>query len=760
MPLSLPSTPTSSATLAREDWLPLSVAAPMMGMHEDHASRKCREEWSPRGNARKEGGAWQVRVAAFPRLIRLAVERTEKGSSTVIERLRNAPADKRIEAGRKVDAVARFRRWREQPGIRVSAHLPAFLQVLAKDVGLARISRSRLFAWNDLCGDTERDREGCIAALLDTRGRPRAETSGGGVAESVGQAAWDLFVSLYLDSRQPPLAKCFRTVRDVARFEHAGDPAWSWPTSMRRIHELAAKRIDPETLCYAREGEAAWKARFKTPLDQHPDAFAAGECWESDHTPLDIFARVRRAATPEDGAMWRQCRPQVTMWRDRRTRRIMGWHIAPAGDSGTIRAALLHALRDPDVSVPRIAWIDNGKDFEAAAIGGRTKAQRRKGETSPDDYARGVLVQLGIEAHFSVKHNPNGKARIERGFGFMHTDFCRDFATWCGSRPGQRDREALKAATSELMALPTIDELDAQLGEWVAYCNARTDHSIQDLDDAEVGRRLSSDEYYARHAVKRRLVDRDALRLLEQVFDRPRRVHKTGIGVVVGGRTVRYGAGARGLVPQLQPLVGSKVAVFVSYDPNDVRQISVWDHQFRLICIAPQNELCGGITGGAHAVTRADMKAAHDMQRTARKRVKAKVDIASLALTAPEHAHRIARERAVAETRERVRRDPDITGAGAANHDAPLALVRTPLDGQAKAVEAAELRQAVGAEFDAQDDGFGAGGFSLTDLEFDDDADDGDTDTDGDGSFLAELGCGDDGDDAYAPLSILGGLDA
>jgi putative transposon-encoded protein len=86
------------------------------------------------------------------------------------------------------------------------------------------------------------------------------------------------------------------------------------------------------------------------------------------------------------------------------------------------------------------------------------------------------------------------------------------------------------------------------------------------------------------------MVDRDALRILEHVFDAPRVVHKHGISVTIAGRVVRFGAGARGRMPELDRFVGSKDKVIVSYDASaggDTRTVSVWTTDFRFLCIAP-----------------------------------------------------------------------------------------------------------------------------------------------------------------------------
>lgn len=686
---------SSRAPLAQRDWLPLEDVARAMGMNAGHARRKCADEWEPAGNAKKDAsGSWTIHRRISPRLIHLEAEAATGAS--IAELLRTTPAAKLRVASQKAEAVRSFRAWRMRDDVRVDAHWDAFARSLFASTGMEPVGLRQMRALDERC-PASHDHDGMIAALLDRRGRPKEDGAGaGGGALTTGQEAWDAFLDLYLRNGKWSIAKCWRSVQALAA-QHADratgeiPPAWSWP-SVRRIHQLVQERIDPGTRCLARQGQQAWDRTHATPIDQDPNAFAAGECWESDHTPFDLFVRVRlRPAPGSTELVWRAIRPRLTAWMDRRTRRLMGWHIDEEGSSGTIRAALLHALRDEHTSVPAIAWLDNGKDFVSAALHGRTNRERHKDENSA---ARGVLSLLGIEAHFGLAHNPNAKARIERFFGTMHRDFDVEFASWCGARPGERDPDAVRAAHKDVMSLPTLDDLRERFAAWAEAYNHRDAHAIDDLIDEDLGRRISPEQYYQRHALRRPLVDRSSLRLLEQAFDRPRKVLRTGISVTIGGRTVRYGAGVGCMMPELEPLVGTDARVIVSYDPSgggDTRQVTVWTQDYRLICIAPENER----TGGVHPVTSGDRKVAFDAKRAQRRRAKAKVDVAALALTDAQYAAKVARERAVASTQEQIHRDGL---ADAPSAQAPLTLVRTPLDGQANALERAELRQAVGAE--------------------------------------------------------------
>ncbi len=146
---------------------------------------------------------------------------------------------------------------------------------------------------------------------------------------------------------------------------------------------------------------------FQTPIHQNPEAFQAGECWEADHTCLDFFVRVQR------GGKWTHDRPWLTCWMDRRSRRIVGWHIGFTPDSNAIRAAILNALHDEAVSDPRLR-----RDGQRQGL--RVRSDRRTScPASQHEQGRprgvragmgGLLGQPGIEAHFNVPYNKDGKA--------------------------------------------------------------------------------------------------------------------------------------------------------------------------------------------------------------------------------------------------------------------------------------------------------------------------------------------------------------
>lgn len=660
----------------RTAWVPLHEAAALMGVSAGQLRRRCGTELEARGQARriKVGSrvVWHVAASVSPRLVRAGVERMG-GAGTVVSSVNQllsvSTDDQRDKAQTKLAILLAFRAAKGRDGF----NLDSFRARMEREHGWCP-GRACLYKWHDLCPPSD-DRAGCLAALLDTRGRPK------GSADSCSDAAWEAFCKSYLTMQQWSVAKCHRAVQALAD-EHG----WAWP-SVDTVHAMVKARLEPAVICLAREGQDAWSRKFKAPLSQDPDAYAPGECWESDHVTLDFEIRVQRG----DG--WARTRPQLTTWFDRRTRRVMGWEISEQGNEGTIRRALLNALRDPAVSIPEQVVIDNGKDFCARSIGGVTKQARRT--MSGDEQreiertATGILNLLKIRVHFAMPYNHDGKSRIEKWHRFVHEDFDCEFASYVGNRPGMVDRRSMPEETKDVLNLPTLEDARRRFGDWVEWYNHRSEHNIDDLRDPHTRERLSPASFYDRHLpTKITLQDPTALYLLENVVSTPLKVGKRGIGFKIAGRTMYYGEHA----VFLERLAGSDARVYVGHDPEDITSVRVWDENLKLLGIAEANGYYGGET-----VTRAHLKAGLKAQREQKRRVREKIDLVALTAQPPELAAMAKRKADIGKEKARAcehdrTRDPN---------DLPnLRMVGTPLDGQADQVAKAEQRKAAGAEHD------------------------------------------------------------
>ena len=660
----------------QREWVAIDEAAKLLGCNEGNLRRKCSDQLQEQGQAKKilVGGVhkWHIHTIYSPRLRRKAIETDESGNSELQELLRTTSAAKLKRAQTDALIVKEFRAFKMSHSTDAVTLAPFIKSQKAKHGRCP--GRSRLFEMDKLCPATD-DHDGLVYALIDRRGRPSGD------ANAVSDLAWSVFCDLYLTPQQWSIAKCWRTVRAKAETE-----GWAWP-SLSRVKQLKRDRLDPSMCTLRREGRDAWNKKHLAPMEQDPNAWDVGQCWESDHSVLDLHCRVIR------GNRWVRTRPQLTAWLDRRTRLLVGWQITDQGNQYSIRSALLNALKTDGISAPEIVWIDNGKDFMARSIGGMTKSQRRVATRDEQELAEqsstGLLGMLGITPHFARAYNHNGKARIERFFGTVHNEFDKEFKSYAGYRPGMLDKLDHQATQKDVIALPTLDEVRARFDHFASGYNSRSEHSIDDLRDPDTLDRLSPIQFYDRYLPVMRAIQHEQLTLLEPVWSTPLKVHKWGVSLRIDGHTIRYGE----LEPELEPLVGTEHRVYISYDPEDMGQVNIWDSDFRFICTAMQNGRYGGLVNDR--VSREDLKAGFNKRKKAIKRVNERLDVVTTTLSDAELLSRASRDREIGETQAKLaefdrNRDP---------HDMPsLRLVNPRISADPQEVEQNRMRKAAGAE--------------------------------------------------------------
>lgn len=678
------SNPASIELRRENDWIPISEAAELLEVSVRHLRRLCSDDLSSRGLARKtniNGGlTWQINNAFDKRLRN--IRRDVAGRITPIPTstraagvdLSDVPAAKRAAAANKVQAVRMFRAWKARSGVVVRRDLPAFIEQAGKQVGF-RFSKTRLYEWDKLCPDL-RDTgsfDAAVGMLLDQRG---------GKAEKAQPSAeaWALFERLYLAPQQRDVAYCWRVVKSQAR-----EKDWTWP-ALRTVQLLVKERITQSRADMHRLGKTEWARRHKAPMVLHSDAYGAGQRWDSDHSRLDFVIRVPHQAG------WRPHRAWVTSWIDWRTRCVVGWHVGLSANSDTIRESLRMAVKE--FGVPEIAWLDNGKDFQSAAITGSTKSERRKWRSEGKDWREeapaGLLHMLGIDPHFAHEYNSNGKARKERWYDCMHRWFCKQFDSYIGSGSWDVDEAHVKKKFKDVMSLPTLEEVRERLPDLIAYNNTRSDHRMDDLVDTATGELLCPLAALNAWCPTIRRVDDRALGLLSKRWSKPLRVTKLGVGLRIAGRTVHYGS----TMMELEPFRGRKDAwVYVTVDPEDTSKVHIFDKHFNPVCCAYENE-----SFGPNRISQEARRRAHQLRKDQARRANQRTDHGLMTLNDAELAMkeqgRLDAEVAMSKLREQ---GVDIT-------DAPIGLVRTPVDGASDHVEQQEMRQAVGAEHEPYDD--------------------------------------------------------
>jgi putative transposase len=205
----------------------------------------------------------------------------------------------------------------------------------------------------------------------------------------------------------------------------------------------------------ARHGANAAERIFRS-SNQTIEKFAFNECWEMDHTVLDVIV-VDKATGLSLG------RPRITIAIEYVTRAIVGFDI---GFGGMSSQAVLNCLRHgitpktylkekyPDVKgtwpchgYPSILKVDNGMEFHSSALSD-------------------ACFELGIELQFCPVRSPWFKGRVERRFGILNLNALT-------SMPGATGTDLQRRKDLEKGNLPVIDLelMNTLLHIWIVDIN-------------------------------------------------------------------------------------------------------------------------------------------------------------------------------------------------------------------------------------------------------------------------------------------------
>lgn len=181
------------------------------------------------------------------------------------------------------------------------------------------------------------------------------------------------------------------------------------------------KRIPEREVCFAREGEKEYNAKFAPTITRTYDDLLINEYWVGDGHTLAIW-------TPEDG---RVSRYTLSAWMDMRSRAIVGWSIAKNSNSQVIASALRSGIMRH--GLPGTCYMDNGLDYKSGFLNASDK------EEFFDGYV-GVFTSLGIDTSFAIPYNAKAKP-IERFFRTFSDKLSRYIPGFCGESIEERPHD-------------------------------------------------------------------------------------------------------------------------------------------------------------------------------------------------------------------------------------------------------------------------------------------------------------------------------
>lgn len=178
------------------------------------------------------------------------------------------------------------------------------------------------------------------------------------------------------------------------------DPTPSYPTFLRAIQQRGGYEV-----LAAREGAREAERRYRS-SGKNTENYGFNECWEIDHTVLDLFAVDPRTGLPLG-------RPRFTACIEWFSRCVMGIDLDFTGNtSQAVLNCLKHGILPktylkekypsvqgewPCFGIPQVLKCDNGAEFHSQSL-------------------RDACMELGIELLYCPVKKPWFKARIERFF--------------------------------------------------------------------------------------------------------------------------------------------------------------------------------------------------------------------------------------------------------------------------------------------------------------------------------------------------------
>lgn len=348
-----------------------------------------------------------------------------------------------------------------------------------------RVSVKTLYRW-------QKDyRENGLCGLLPDWGRRDDR-------HSIDDAAYEYFCALYLTEKKRSVRYCYDLLKSKAL-----EMGWLIPGSVKTLQRIA-NEIPEAVRVAACDGKKAAYDNCLPYTERDIESVKGNQVWVGDHFIGDFF--IAGPKKKKDGStIW--TRPWFTMWMDFRSRKMVGWHIDFTPSTGTIISAFANAALNPNIGLPQEILTDNGRDYCSKEFAGR--GHRKIADEQEERRVKPLIEHLGVGAHFAIPENARAKP-IEREFRTFAEHFCKEFASYCGSRPEARPEDL----ESTLKGLPTynltMDDLKRLFSDWVQYVKNKQ------VSEGKGRKGECPDETFARTRLPLRLAPMEAMRLLFQ----------------------------------------------------------------------------------------------------------------------------------------------------------------------------------------------------------------------------------------------------
>ncbi len=386
--------------------------------------------------------------------------------------------------------------------------------------------------------------------LVDMRGKH------GHHKKSIPDEVWNVFEYYYLDESRKTVAECMRlTEIYFKKHDMTIPPLASGSTFTRAIME----KIPAPVLKYEREGKKAYQDECGMYISRYYDDLQSNDIWVCDNHTFDIFI--------DDGESVKPSRVYLTGFLDVRSRKMVGWFVTMTPNS----QATLYALRRgiERYGIPKRILADNGREFLTHDIGGRgSRKSADWGHEAPT-----ILQNMQIEFHTAQVKNAKAKI-IERAFREIKECFSRLFEGYTGGTTAERPERLKKTGKYAENFTPIED--------FVRYVDKYIEGIFNYSKSEGIGMNgRTRNEVYAVNLIEKRVATREQLNLMLLRNSKPVKVQRAGVALSMYDTKIFFNS-----ADLLFHHIGKKV--YFRFDPDDLKEVRVYDEQDRFLCLAQQ----------------------------------------------------------------------------------------------------------------------------------------------------------------------------
>lgn len=396
------------------------------------------------------------------------------------------------------------------------------------------------------------------SALADGRGKHDNHK------KSIPDTVWGIFCDFYLDESRKTVRECMRLT--AQELENSGRENLLPLASESSFGRAIQSCIEVQFIQFFRFGQKAYRDQCEPIIKRSYEDIQSNDIWVCDNHTFDIFLN--------DGKHKKPVRVYLTAFMDVRSRKMVGWYVTDTPCSDATLQALRRGIEK--YGIPKKILSDNGREFLTLDIGGR--GFRKGGQKEDEHYIPTILDQLQIDFRTALPKRARSKT-IERAFREIKEQFSKLFEGYTGGNIAERP-ERLKTIAKKAENFTPFEEFIRYVDTYIEGCyNYQTSEGVG-------MRGKTRNQVYAENLYELRTATSEELNLMLMRNSRMVTFQQSGLTLRLYGTEITYWS---------EELWKShlKEKVYYRYNPDDLREIRVYDEQDRFIGTAQQRPALG-----------------------------------------------------------------------------------------------------------------------------------------------------------------------